>query len=269
MIEPEQQRAADVKQCCALLYGSDAARHLLGDSFHPGGTELTLELAGMLHLDAASSVLDVAAGKGTSAFAVAERFGCRVVGIDLSVANVADANAGSEKRGLAERVTFTLGDAESLPFAPAIFDAILCECAFCTFPGKAKAAAEFARVLRPGGRVGMSDLTRSAGPLPELRGLLAWIACIGDAQPLERYAAWLRGAGFTIAAGIERDECLRTMVEQIRGKLLFAEVMIGLKKLQLPGLDIEVAKRFAAAASAAVREKKLGYALVVGEMHPV
>ena len=50
---------------------------------------------------------------------------------------------------------------------------VVCECAFCTFPDKSRAAAEFARVLRSGGRVGISDLTRS-GELPgELDGLLA------------------------------------------------------------------------------------------------
>ncbi len=257
--------AAGLKQCCANAYGSDAAKYLLGESFHPGGVELTIELAGMLNLTAKSVLLDVASGKGTSAYAVAERFGCRVIGIDLSEANVAEANAQAVKRGLSDRVQFTLADAEELPFEPSGFDAILCECAFCTFPDKTKAASEFSRVLRAGGRVGISDLTRVPDPLPELDGLLAWIACIGDAQPLERYAAWLVGAGFCVEAGITRNDCLHKMVEQIRGKLLLADIMIGLKKLQLPGLDIRQAKEFATAAKRAIESKKLGYALLVGQ----
>ena len=268
MIESGQPGTAGVKQCCALLYGSDAARFLLGDSFHPGGVELTLELAGMLHLTADSRVLDVASGKGTSAFAVAERFGCRVTGVDLSEANVAEANAEAGKRGLSTRVQFTVADAESLPFPSAAFDALLCECAFCTFPDKAKAASEFARILRPGGSVGMSDLTRAAGPLPELDGLLAWIACIGDAQPVAGYAEWLVDAGFTIAASVARDDCLVRMVEQVRGKLLLADIMMGLKKLQLPGFDMQQAKQFANAAGKAVHDGKLGYALFVAERIP-
>jgi SAM-dependent methyltransferase len=264
--DAEDHGSADVKQCCALLYGSEAARFLLGESFHPGGIDLTLELAGMLSITADSFVLDVAAGRGTSAFAVAERFGCRVTGIDLSAANVAEASAEAAARGLADRVAFVLADAEDLPFASATFSAILCECAFCTFPDKAKAATEFARVLGPRGRVGISDLTRVAGPLPELDGLLAWIACIGDAQPVERYADWLRGAGFSVAAAGPRDECLRAMVAQVRSKLFVAEAMIGLKKLQLPGFDLEEAKRLANAADRAVKNEKLGYALLVGEL---
>jgi SAM-dependent methyltransferase len=266
MIESEHHGSPDVKQCCASLYGSEAARFLLGDSFHPGGIGLTLELAGLLSMTADSSVLDVASGRGTSAFAVAERFGCRVTGIDLSAANVAEASAEAAERGLAERVRFVLADAEDLPFDSATFNAILCECAFCTFPDKAKAASEFARVLRPQGRVGISDLTRIAGPLPELDGLLAWIACIGDAQPLDRYADWLRGAGFSITAGVTRDECLRTMVAAVRSKLMVAEAMIGLKKLELPGFDLNEAKQLASAADWAIKNDKLGYALLVGEL---
>jgi len=268
MIESERPGAPEVKQCCAALYGSDAARFLLGDSFHPGGLDLTLELAGMLHLDATSTVLDVASGKGTSAFAIAERFGCQVVGVDLSEANVAESNADSMRRGFSPRVRFAVGDAESLPFSPSMFDALLCECAFCTFPDKNTAATEFARVLRPGGWIGMSDLTRAAGPLPDLDGLLAWIACIADAQPRERYAEWLANAGFNVTTSVSRDRCLEQMVEQVRGKLMLADIMIGLKKLQIPGLDVLQAKHFAAAAGQAVKDKKLGYALLVAELLP-
>lgn len=268
MSDPAKQAVPDVKQCCALAYGSDAARFLLGDSFHPGGVELTIELASLLNLTPESVLLDVASGKGTSAFAVAERFGCRVTGIDLSAANVAESNEQSAKLGLKDRVQFMLADAEELPFAQASFNAILCECAFCTFPDKAKAASEFSRVLRSGGRVGISDLTRVLEPLPELDGLLAWIACIGDAQPLESYASWLVNAGFAMVASSPRDDCLRKMVEQIRSKLLLADIMIGLKKLQLPGLDLQQAKQFASAAGLAVKNKQLGYALLVGELHP-
>lgn len=265
MSESANQAPSDVKQCCAMAYGSDAARFLLGDSFHSGGVDLTIELAAMLNLTPDSILLDVASGKGTSAFAVADRFGCRVIGVDLSESNVAEANIEARKRGLTDRVQFQLADAEQLPFQPASFDAILCECAFCTFPNKAKAASEFAKVLRAGGRVGISDLTRVSDPLSELDGLLAWIACIGDAQPLESYATWLAGAGFGVLTSGDRSHCLQQMVEQIQGKLLLADIMIGLKKLELPGLDIKQAKEFATAAKHAIGNNKLGYALLVAQ----
>ncbi|MFN2527303.1 MAG: class I SAM-dependent methyltransferase [Candidatus Baltobacteraceae bacterium] len=257
--------AQTVKSCCSIVYGSDAARFLLGDSFHPGGIDLTLELASMMLLTPETLMLDVACGKGASALAIAQHFGCKVVGIDLSQTNVAEASAIAAERGLSDRVSFQLADAETLPFEPESFDALLCECAFCTFPDKAKAAFEFHRVLRPGGKVGMSDLTRVPEPLPELAGLLSWVACIGDAQPLGSYTTMLERAGFQITAGGERDHCLAEMAAQIRSRLFLAEAMIGLGKLELPGFDIAQAKQFAIAAAQAVREHKLGYALIAAQ----
>jgi ubiquinone/menaquinone biosynthesis C-methylase UbiE len=161
-------------------------------------------------------------------------------------------------------VCFKRGDAESLPFGDAEFEAVLCECAYCTFPDKRAAASEFARVLKPGGRVGLSDLTRY-GPLPrELEGLLAWIACIADAQPVEQYAAHLQSAGFTIDCIEPHNDALGAMVKAIRAKFLGAELLVKLTQMDLPGVEFEQAKQLARAAAGAVREGKLGYALLIG-----
>src|SRR4051812_38201157 len=143
------------KACCAAAYESDWARLLLGDSFHPGGLALTERLGRLLGLGPTDRVLDVACGPGTSALHLAATFGCRVVGVDLGAANLARAAAEAERRGLAALATFEPGDAERLPFPAASFDAVVCECSFCLFPAKTVAAAEFARVLRPGGRLGL------------------------------------------------------------------------------------------------------------------
>lgn len=263
MIETSQPPVPTVKQCCANVYGSVAAKYLLGDSFHPGGLRLTEELAGLLALNSNSLVLDVASGKGTSALFLAERFGCRVVGVDLSEENVKQASAEALTKGLGKQVEFRLGDAEALPFEPSIFDAIICECAFCTFPGKAVAAAEFYRVLKPGGRVGISDITKDAADLPGLDGLMAWIACIGDAQSLEQYSNWLAGAHLKVGVTEPRDHYLQEMVQAIRSKLLVADILIGLKKLDLPGLDLQQAKSFSKAAQDAIAAGHLGYGLLV------
>ncbi len=247
-----QLSGSTVKQCCATFYGSDAARFLLGESFHPGGTQLTHELAQRMGLGSHSRVLDVASGRGTSALYLAATFGCEVVGIDFSEENTRLAQAAAAERGLTGHVTFVPGDAEHLPFPDASFSAIVCECAFCTFPDKAAAAAEFFRVLAPGGRLGLTDLTKAASAPAELEGLLAWIACIGDAQPAIRYEAWLRSAHFDIAERLDRSACLLDMIHQVSGRLLIAEVMTGLRKLELPGLDPAQAKQFLAAASRAI-----------------
>ena len=253
----------NIKQCCATFYGSDLARMLLGDSFHPGGVRLTQRIGELLGLTPTAHVLDVAAGPGTSALHLAKNIGCRVTGIDLSQANISAARAAAETQGLSQLVQFELADAERLPFSDAVFDAIVCECAFCTFPGKNIAAAEFARVLKVGGGVGISDLTRTAAPLPELEGLLAWIACIGDALPVQEYASILTHAGLSVEKTEMHDEALGEMVRGVQSRLLGVEIASGLGKLDIPGLDLSAAKQFARAAAEAIRAGKRGYTILV------
>ena len=255
----------DVKACCATLYESDFARTLLGDSFHPGGLRLTARLGEKLGLCAGMRVLDVASGRGETAIFLAQRFGAEITGIDFGQENVRQAEARALEADVSQLVRFQQGDAETLGFADASFDVVLCECAFCTFPDKCRAAAEFARVLRPGGRVGLSDLTRSAELPEELHGLLAWVACIADARPVEEYAGYLEAAGILSVEVETHDEALAEVVRNIQGKLLGAELMTKIQKLALEGLDFDKAKQLARAASEAVRARRLGYALVVGE----
>jgi ubiquinone/menaquinone biosynthesis C-methylase UbiE len=270
MNELEDQRAIKpgglsptaIKQCCAAVYDSDAAKLLLGDSLHPRGTALTERLGAMLNLGPQSRVLDVAAGRGTSALALATRFGCEAIGLDYSRRNIEAAKRDAGARGLSGTVRFYCGDAERLPFADGAFDAIVCECALCTFPNKQSAAAEFARVLRAGGRIGLSDLTRQ-GPLPpELESLVGWVACIADAQPLVDYAALLASAGLKTIATEEHNGALVDFVNQIRTRLLVTEVMLGLNKLALPGFDVAMVKDFTRDALTAIRVGKLGYAIL-------
>jgi len=257
----------EIKSCCATLYQSDLVRLLLGDSFHPGGEALTMRLGELLQLGPDHSVLDVASGQGTSAILLAQRFGCRVLGIDYGRTATALANERVQALGLAHLVSFQQGDAEQLPVLDATFDAVLCECAFCTFPDKERAAAEFQRVLKPGGCVGLSDLTRSGEIPQDLVGLLAWIACIADAQPLERYLHYLTAARLSIKHVEARNESLAEMVRTIQGKLLSAELLVKLKQVELPQtIDFEQAKRLAKSAAMAIRGGQFGYALIVASL---
>jgi arsenite methyltransferase len=260
--EPKAAGEQTIKQCCAQLYESDLVRFLLGDSFHPGGLNLTERLGEILQLTPDTRVLDTACGKGTSAAFLAQHFRCHVTGIDYSEQNVAQANALAAAKGMSSRVRCERGDAERLRFMNGAFDAVICECAFCTFPDKSAGASEFARVLRPGGRVGLSDITRGPVLPQELDGLLARIACIADAQSTEGYQAYLRAAGFDANFVERHDEALGEMIRQVRGKLLGAEILTGLEKLDLPGVDFQAAKQMAKAAHEAVERSQLGYVLI-------
>src|SRR5260370_6645664 len=252
-----------VKSSCANVYQSEWARMLLGDSFHPGGTALTAYLGAALRLLPGQRVLDVAAGQGTSAIHLAQRFGCSVLGIEYSRVAVERAIQAAQKASVAHLVTFEQGDAEQLPVPAASFDVVLCECAFCTFPNKAMAASEFVRVLAPGGRLGLSDLT-CTGEIPaELQGLLAWIACIADAQPLENYVRYLTDVGLTIQLVEQHDEALTGMVRDIQATLLGTELLVKLNKITLPGeVDVEQANTMAISASTAIQALQFGYAIV-------
>jgi ubiquinone/menaquinone biosynthesis C-methylase UbiE len=246
------------------VYASDWARFLVGNSFHPGGLALTEKLGYLLKLRPGQRLLDVASGNGTSAVFLAQRFGCEVVGVDFSQALVARATAAAKDAGLANRVQFKSCDAEDLPFPDDFFDALICECAFCTFPDKVKAASEFVRVLRSKGRLGLSDLTRS-GRLPEdLEGFMAWVACIGDARPLDRYLLYLEGAGLTIEAVEIHYNALSELVQDIRARLTGAQLLGKINRFELPESILNQAQRMAGLASIEVREGRLGYALVIG-----
>jgi arsenite methyltransferase len=257
----------EIKLCCATFYQSDIVRMFLGDVLHPGGLVLTQHLGEVIRLGRDDSILDVACGRGMSAVHLAERFGCHVTGLDYGAENVAAAEAHAAARGVAALTAFHQGDAEELPFDDGSFDAVISECSFCTFPDKAMAAAEMARVLRPGGRLGLTDITVN-GPLPEeLQSLLAWVACVAGAGTPEEYVATLRRAGFEDFTVEDQRNALLEMVNDVRRKLLGAELAIGLGKLDLGDLDLSEGKRLVRRAIELIESGVVGYTLITARKH--
>ncbi|MFI5550460.1 class I SAM-dependent methyltransferase [Streptomyces sp. NPDC051738] len=255
----------NLKACCAAAYSSDVVALLLGDSYHPGGTTLTRRLADALGLVSGSRVLDVASGRGTTALLLADAYDLRVDGVDYSPANTALAQGSAAATGLTEKVTFTTGDAEQLPYPEGAFEAVVCECALCTFPDKAKAAAEFARVLKAGGRVGITDVTAEPGRLPaELSTLAARIACIADARSLAEYAEILTAAGLRTLRTERHDQAMLRMIDQIEARLNLLRLTAA-DRLAAAGMDTAAAPAVLNAARTAVSNGALGYALLVAE----
>ena len=176
--------ADEVKACCAAALPADVVALILGESYHPGGLELTRRLAGQHRLGPGSGCSTWPAGPAPPRSSWPTSSASRSTGSTWATLAVAKANARAAERGLADRVRFHLGDAERCRCADGSFDAVVCECAFCTFPDKATAAAEMARVLRPA--AGSASPTSPLDPErldAELRTLAGWVACLADARP--------------------------------------------------------------------------------------
>ena len=114
-----------LKRCCSAAYESEFARILLGDSFHPGGLDLTRRLGFLLDLRPGLRILDVASGKGESAVFLAKEFGCEVIGIDFGPQSVREATERAAASGLSHLTAFQQGDAEHMEFPDASFDRVI------------------------------------------------------------------------------------------------------------------------------------------------
>jgi 2-polyprenyl-3-methyl-5-hydroxy-6-metoxy-1,4-benzoquinol methylase len=119
-----------------------------------------------LDLSPGKGLLDVGCGAGGPALRIAVATGCSVVGIDVHELAVTTANSLAAQRGLTERVEFRSTDATGqLPFSDASFDAITCIDAINHFPDRPHVIAEWARLLKPGGRLLFTDPITLTGPL--------------------------------------------------------------------------------------------------------
>ncbi|HSJ16456.1 MAG TPA: methyltransferase domain-containing protein, partial [Solirubrobacterales bacterium] len=206
-------------------------RWVLGGELHPGGATLTRHALELIGLGADDRVLDVASGDGTSALLAASEHGCRAVGVEFGGGAVHEARGRAAELGLEDRVEFVAGDAVALPFADYSFDAVLSECSLCTFADKSRAVSEMRRVLRPGGRVALSDVVAEVDSLPDrLRGALGAVACVGEALPPGAHRGLLEEAGFELLAEEDRSPDAIEMADRVADRLRGAKVL-GLEEL--------------------------------------
>jgi ubiquinone/menaquinone biosynthesis C-methylase UbiE len=255
-----------IASCCASAYQRDAVALILGETYHPGGMDLTRRLATVLALKGGERVLDLASGPGTTAFCLASEYGVTVDGVDLGDQTVAKANTAAAQLGFADRVRFHVSDVERVPLGDESVDAVICECAFCLFPDKKGAAREMARVLRPGGRVGITDVTLDPERLnPELASLAGWVACVADARPIANYQQMLETAGLRVTRTEPHDYALAEMIETIDARLA-AFSMIDTPALR--GIDVDAVRAKVGLAREAVRDGVAGYSLLVARKEP-
>jgi len=149
-------------------------------------------------LKVGETVLDLGSGGGFDCFLAARQVGPsgRVIGVDMTPEMVAKARANARKGGFGN-VEFRLGEIEHLPVADASVDAIISNCVINLAPDKRAVFAEAFRVLKPGGRLAISDIVATA-PMPEeVRSDLALLAgCIAGAVLIDEYQTILRDLGY-------------------------------------------------------------------------
>ncbi len=150
-------------------------------------------------------VVDLGCGGGLDVFLAATKVGAtgRAVGIDMTSEMLALAKANAAKSGLTN-VEFHQATIDQLPLAAASADCVISNCVINLAPDKRAVFREIARVLKPGGRLAVSDIALKK-PLPAELGndLMAYIGCIAGAIPIEEYRASLIDAGFAAVEVID------------------------------------------------------------------
>lgn len=133
------------------------------DEFHFRGREATLHLAEQMKLSENVCVLDIGSGLGGPARTLAEEYGCRVIGIDLTDAFCEVAGIMSNWVNLAERTEFQQGDATNLPFSDDQFDSAMTIHVAMNIDAKDKLYEQARRILKPGGIFSVYDILQGEG----------------------------------------------------------------------------------------------------------
>jgi arsenite methyltransferase len=144
------------------------------------------------------TVVDLGCGGGLDVLLAAPKVapGGKAIGIDMTEAMIARARANAARQNL-RNVEFHLATIDRLPLADASVDCIISNCVINLAPDKRAVFREMFRVLKPGGRVAVSDIAlRKALPDAHSQSLLAYVGCIAGAISVQEYEHGLREAGF-------------------------------------------------------------------------
>ncbi len=168
----------------------------------PEGANLGLSCGNPIALASLSPgeiVLDLGAGAGFDVLIAARKVGPtgRAIGVDMTPEMISKARENAAKLGLLN-VEFRLGEIENLPAADGSVDVVISNCVINLSTEKGRVFREIARVLKPGGRVAVSDVALLR-PLPEAvrADIRAWIGCVAGAVMVDEYVGQMRDAGLT------------------------------------------------------------------------
>ena len=163
----------------------------------------------MWTLRADDRVLDLGCGVGSSASFLAAAMSLDVVGLDASAGFIDEARSRDEKVG------WVVGEASALPFADDSFDAVFCECFLSLLDDPAEVLGEIRRILRPGGRLAVSDMYLQNPDAPRLKERLPSGTCLHGALPLKATLERIENAGFRLQMCEDRSDALKTLMASL------------------------------------------------------
>jgi arsenite methyltransferase len=186
--------------CCSTdssLYPADLLATLpSGESAISYGCGDPITLAS---LEPGQTVLDLGSGAGLDCFFAAKKVGetGHVMGVDMTPEMIERATASAKRMGITN-VEFRQGYLEDLPVEGNMVDVIISNCVINLSPDKSRVFAEAFRVLKPGGKLAVSDIVTDS-PLPETikQSLSAWAGCVAGAVEAKEYIGMMEAVGFT------------------------------------------------------------------------
>lgn len=231
----------DTQGCgCSPSCCGDERAHSLGYSSEeiasaPEGSNLNLGCGNpvaVASIREGETVLDLGSGAGFDCFIAARQLNGtgKVIGVDMTPEMIAKARANAERTG-ADNVEFRLGHIEKLPIDDSEVDLIISNCVVNLSPDKPAVFREAFRVLKPGGRLSISDVV-ARKPLPEeWRQDAKLVAqCAGAAETTSDLTAWITDAGFSkveIEPRIQGDDLEQRTQEEVGGlgEYLFSAII--------------------------------------------
>lgn len=211
----------------------------------PAGADLSLGCGNpvaLASLKPGETVLDLGSGAGMDCFLAANKVGSkgRVIGVDMTPEMIDRARANVKKGGYSN-VEFRLGEIENLPVADGTVDVVISNCVINLAPDKLRVFSEAFRVLKPGGRLMVSDIVLLK-PLPEAvkRSVKAYVGCLAGAIIKDKYIGAIESAGFAGVEVIEETQFpLDLMLNDPTVKAVMKEANISMKEVK--GIENTVA----------------------------
>ncbi len=191
------------------------------------------------------TVLDLGSGAGFDAFLAARKVGPsgKVIGVDMTEEMITKAKSNAAK-GKFRNVEFRLGEIEALPVDDNSVDLIISNCVINLVPDKRKAFKEAFRVLKPGGRLAISDLVLTRALPPEIKSsVAAYTSCIAGAIPEAEYLGAMEKAGFKkINVQSKKEYPLEGFINGETAKLVMKDLDLSKQELaDLQGIVVSMA----------------------------